>query len=308
LFLYPLLLHAYKGVPFHPWLRASLDGIEVDHCRRMMSLRDVFRPGVFTHVVLHRRLQRRYGATSRDVKTDLQRAGFGKALMRANVDRVRRLVVALPSPEDTSAWTSYATDNSYAAEDESAKARFVEEALAAERSRLVWDIGCNTGRFSRMAAAHADYVVAMDADHAVVDALYRGLRASEIRNVLPLVGNVANPSPGRGWRGRERQPLAERGRPDLILGLALIHHLVIAANLPLAEIIDWLHSLGSRLVIEFVTRDDPMAKRLLMQTTQPHEDYQPSVFEAELGRRYTIERRTALPSGTRILYVARPNA
>jgi SAM-dependent methyltransferase len=272
-----------------------------------MSLRDMLRPGVFTHVVLHGRLQQQYGATNRDVKHDLQRAGFGKALVRANVDRMRRLVDRLPAPRGESAWTSYATDNSYAEQDESTKVRFVEDALGERRSRLVWDIGCNTGRFSRMAALHADYVVAMDADHAVVDALYRALVADDVRNVLPLVGNVASPSPGLGWRGAERTPLEARGRPDLVLCLALVHHLAITANLPLTEILDWLHSLGSRLVIEFVNKADPMVKRLLMQTTQRHEDYETAVFEAELGRRYTIERRTALPSGTRILYVAHPN-
>jgi SAM-dependent methyltransferase len=308
LFLYPLFLHAYKGVPFHAWLRSSLDGIEPDHLRRLMSPRDLLRPGVFTHVVLHGRLQQQYGATSRDVKRDLQRAGFGKALVRANVDRMRRLVARLPAPKQASAWTSYATDNSYAGQDEAVKVGFVEAALAARREGLIWDIGCNTGRFSRIAAARADYVVAMDADHAVVDTLYRALAAEGIRNILPLVGNVANPSPGLGWRGTERKPLEARGRPDLILCLALVHHLAITANLPLGDVLDWLRSLGARLVIEFVTKADPMVKRLLMQTTQTHDDYETDAFEAELGRRYIVEQRTALPSGTRILYAARPHA
>jgi SAM-dependent methyltransferase len=308
LYLYPLMLHAYKGVPFHAWLRGTLDGIEPEVFARLMSARDLLRPGVLTHVVVHGRMQHKYGGTNRDVKQDLQRAGFGKALVRANVARMRTLVAGLPSPAEASGWTSYATDNSYDQADDTAKVAFVAEAAARTHSRLVWDIGCNTGRYSRIAASHADCVVSSDADPAVVDALYRALGQEGVTNILPLVGNVANPSPGLGWRGAERRPLDARGRPDLVLCLALIHHLVISANLPLAEVIEWLHALGARLVIEFPTKDDPMVKRLLMQTTQRHEDYEVAAFETALGRRYTTERRVAVPSGTRILYDARPHA
>ena len=308
LFLYPLMLHAYKGVPFHSWLRGSIDGIEPDTFRHLMSLRDVLRPGVLTHVVVHGKMQHKYGGSNRDVKDDLQRAGFGKDLMRANVKGMRKLVAGLPAPAAASGWTSYATDNSYDEQDNAAKITFVQDVVKERRSTMAWDIGCNTGRFSRIAAANADYVVSSDADHAVVDALYRALQSENIRNILPLVGNVANPSPGLGWRGAERRSLEERGRPDLVLCLALIHHLVISANLPMAEVIAWLRSLGARLVIEFVTKDDPMVKRLLMQTTQAHEDYEAPAFEAELARHYVIERRVPVPSGTRILYYARPNA
>jgi hypothetical protein len=306
LYLYPLMLHAYKGVPFHAWLRGSLDGIEPDVFRRLMSARDAFRPGVFTHVVVHGRMQQKYGGANRDIKQDLQRAGFGKALVRANVAGMRKLVAGLSAPVEASGWTSYATDNSYDQADDTEKVAFVAESVAARHARLVWDIGCNTGRYSRLAAAHADAVVSSDADHAVVDALYRALVGEGVTNVLPLVANVAHPSPGLGWRGSERQPAEARGRPDLVLCLALIHHLVISANLPLAEVIAWLHGLDARLVIEFVTKDDPMVRRLLMQTTQKHEDYEVEPFEAELGRRYAIERRTVVPSGTRILYFAVP--
>ena len=306
LYLNPLLLFAYKGVSFHAWLRGSLEGIDLNDFRRLMSLRDLLRPGVLTHVVMHSRLQDRYAGTEKNVRRVLHDAGFTTSIMRTNVNRMRRLVSALPSPGRQSAWTSYATNNTYDEQDEAGKVAFVGAVVQTVRSRRVWDLGCNTGRFSSLAAAHADYVVAVDADHAVIDALYRRLAMEGIRNVLPLVANVASPSPALGWRGVERQPLEARGRPDLVLCLALVHHLSITANLPLVEIVDWLAGLGARLVIEFVTREDPMVMRLLQQSTAIHNDYDPAIFEAALTRRYIIERRTALPSGTRILFAARP--
>jgi SAM-dependent methyltransferase len=307
MYLYPLMLLAYKGVAFHPWLRGNLDGIEPDVFRRLMSLRDVFRPGVLAHVIVHSRLQQRYSDTERDTRMDLRRAGVGKAVVEANVKRMQKLVSTLPGPVSRSPWMSYATANSYASDDSARKVAFVQAALDVHRPRLVWDLGCNTGQYARLAAAKADYVVACDADHVVIDALYAALRAEGVRNVLPLVANVASLSPDLGWRGLERSRFEARGRPDLVLCLALVHHLAIAAHLPLHEILDWLRSLGAPIVIEFVTRDDPMVRRLLRQTTASHEDYDGNVFEAALEQRFKVQERTPLQSGTRVLFRAVPS-
>ena len=119
--------------------------------------------------------------------------------------------------------------------DRARKGAFVERAIGDRRRRLAWDIGCNTGIYSRMAADRADYVLALDADHLVVDRLYDSLKAEDLGSILPLVADVADPSPGLGWLGLERRPLADRGAPDLILCLALAHHVVIGRNVPPAE-------------------------------------------------------------------------
>src|SRR5919108_6471437 len=93
LVLYPLLLQAYKGVPFHPWLRGSLEGIEPGEMRRLLGFRDRFRRGVLSHVVLHARLEGRY--SDRDVKGELRQAGFHAELIRANARKLRKLVERL---------------------------------------------------------------------------------------------------------------------------------------------------------------------------------------------------------------------
>ena len=109
-----------------------------------------------------------------------------------------------------------------------------------------------------MAADRADYVLALDADHLVVDRLYDSLKAEDRGSILPLVADVADPSPGLGWRGLERRPLADRGAPDLILCLALAHHVVIGRNVPLADFVAWLAGFGAEVVVEIVDREDPM--------------------------------------------------
>jgi len=146
----------------------------------------------------------------------------------------------------------------------------------------------------------------MDADYVAVDRLYRALKNERVRNILPLVFNVTDPSPGLGWRNLERKRLDERGRPDLVLALALIHHVVIDGNIPMGEFLGWLHALGGDLVIEFVTREDPMVVGLLRNKEDHYADYHQEVFERELAARFTILRQQPLGSGTRVMYHARP--
>ena len=121
--------------------------------------------------------------------------------------------------------------------------------------------------------------------------------------------DLADPSPGLGWLGLERRRLEERGRPDLVLCLALVHHLAIGRNVPFEELVGWLHGLGARLVVEFADRDDPMVERLLAaKRAETHEGYGREGFEAALRKRFAVERREELGSGTRTLYLARPRA
>jgi hypothetical protein len=305
LFLYPLLLQAYKDVPFQPWLRGRLDGIEPQQARDLMSFRDLFRSGVLAHVVLHARLERRNADSTRDVKAELGKAGFKKELIVANVKRLRRLVGKLDWKPGATAWSDYGPRGHYTDADTGAKDEFVRRVAAEGARDLVWDLGANDGRYSRIAAEHARTVLAMDADAAVVDGLYRSLRGEG--RILPLCVDVADPSPALGWRGAERRTLAERGTPDLTLCLALIHHVSISGNVPIAELLDWLRSLESTLVIEFPTPDDPLVQRLLARKREgTHPDYERRYFERALGERFDVKSQEELSSGTRVLYVARP--
>jgi hypothetical protein len=302
LFLYPLMLQAYKGLPYHALLRGSLDGITPAQARAVLSAR---RRGVLTHVVLHARLEARYG-DAKNVRSDLKRAGFGKALLDANLRKLEKLVRRLEFKPGRTAWTEYGSTNTYSDEEAARKAEFVR--AAAERHRgVVWDLGCNDGTYSRVAAEHADAVVAIDSDHATVDGLYRALKDEGRTDILPLVMSLTDPSPDLGWRGLERARLERRGTPDLTLALALIHHVVITGNVPVREFVAWLRSIDTALVIEFPERDDPMVQKLLSgKVEKANPDYERETFERALGERFEVERTERL--GSRTLYEARPRA
>ena len=314
--LYPLLLQSHLGLDFQPWLRSRIDGVEAGQMRRLFGGTRRFRAGVLKHVHLHDAMQSRNSATSTGaVRDQLRDAGFSRELVLATVRAVEKLVRRLDWQPPESHWTDYQETCTYSAEDRAAKERFVDSVLAeADGVRLALDLGANDGTYSRIAARHADYVVALESDPAVVDQFYRKLRADGERRILPLVMDLADPSPGGGWRGTERAALTGRAHADAVLALAVIHHLAIGRNVPLADVVDWLVGFlsiagpGGRLVVEFVHPDDPMAQRLLANKPAGlFPEYNREEFERLLGRRCRVTRREELPSGTRTLYAGIPN-
>jgi hypothetical protein len=307
LYVNPLVLQAHKGVDFRPWLRGSLAGITPVEARRLLSLRDLFRRGVLTNVALHARLERKHQDSGRDVKDELRGAGFRKELILANVRRLEKLVRGLEWQPGSSAWSGYRATTSYDEADAARKEAFVREVVHARDWNLVWDIGCNEGRYSRIAAENARYVVALDGDGAVVDRLYRALAAEGESTILPLVADVTDPSPALGWHGLERHTLEARVRPELTLCLAVLHHVAIGGNVPVPEFLAWLAELGTAVVIEFPTRDDPRVASLLQRKKAgAHPDYDREPFERALAERFDVERAEQLSSGTRLLYYATP--
>jgi SAM-dependent methyltransferase len=307
LYLYPLLLQALRDVPFQPWLRGSIDGIKPAEMAGVLKGRDRFRRGVLTNVFLLNRLEKRYADRGGEVREEVKRAGMRKEIIVANVRKMRKLVSRLDWSPPEGVWVAYGERNTYSDEDAARKDEFVREVAASGGYGLVWDIGCNNGRYSRIAAEHARHVVAFDADQGPVELLYRALRDEGNEKILPLAANAADPSPALGWRCVERKRLEDRGKPDLVLALALVHHISIAANVPLKEVVDWFASLGGSIVIEFPTRDDPMVKKLLAPKREGlHPDYDREFFERCLNEAFEVERSEVSKSGTRVLYFARP--
>lgn len=308
-FLYPLFLQAYKNVAFHSLLRGSLDGISPQTCANLMSVRDIFRSGVLSHVLLHARLEASPHVQKGNFNEALPRAGFDKSLIDRNAANLESTVRRLNWNPTGSKWSEYAECNSYSAADQARKAAFVRGVCAALEPRVVWDLGCNTGEDSRIVAEYAKYVIAIDSDHLAVERLYQSLKrpssSTSAARILPLVMNLVDSSPNLGWRLKERKSLEERGRPDLTLCLALIHHLVIGAGVLLRDLLDWLVGLGGGLVIEFVGKQDPMVQQLLRNKRDNYADYEPELFERWLNERFVVTASERLESGTRTLYYAK---
>jgi ribosomal protein L11 methylase PrmA len=225
-----------------------------------------------------------------------------KAAVDALLKRMAKQVSGLKRRKVKTTWSDYEdTKSHYSSAADTFKEEFVRSFVRSSNSKSVWDLGANRGQFSLIAAETADQVVAIDFDEAAVGALYERLRG-KATNVLPLVIDFLNPSPGQGWAGTERQGLTTRSNADAFLCLALIHHLSISGNVPLSMIVSWLAEIAPAGVVEFVPKDDPMVKRLLLTKRDVYANYDQSHFEACLEQHFAIKERVVIPESGRILY------
>jgi len=307
MFLYPLMFTAYKDLPHQPWMRGAVDGITPEQARRVLQGRRHASRGMVPHVWLHAKADRRFSGGSAGTVKDLKRAGYNKKIYVGLVDRLRKLVDNLSWNRSDSEWADYSERSHYASNDLLSKADFVRGVVAQRQRSQVWDIGANDGMFSRIAAQHADAVLALDADALVVDRLYRALREDGTEGIIPLVVNLADPTPGIGWRGTERPPLTERSKPALVLALAVIHHLALTHNVPTAAILDFLFDLDAEVVLEVPAESDKMVKRLKShKRAGTHDAYTLGTIEAQINQRFDVRQRSELPGGTRVLFDLTP--
>lgn len=302
LFLNPLVVQAVGGVSFHAWLRGAVAGISVADTAALVPRRKRLRKGLLAHVTLQARSERRHAAAEASGTAEARRAGFSPTLLLAQLANLEKTVRALRWKAQRSVWSDYSDRTHYVGDDLPAKRAFVAAAVEATGADLVLDLGANDGMFSLLSLEHgARRVVAADFDHLVVDRLYRHLKDVGEERVLPLVLDLVNPSPGAGWRSRERQPFVDRVRPDLVLCLAVVHHLAITDTVPFAEIVDFLAEFGAALVVELPHPDDPMVRRLLSRKRAGLFDhYGRDEWEAALARRFEVVEREVL--ATRTLY------
>ncbi len=296
MFLCPLLIGAHLQIDFRPLLRARLDGIPADEAAKFFRGFSLFKRGVLQHIVFPATVsraaeKRRPPASAAAKQSPSLRAGL--------LHNLTATVSALRMPEQKTQWTNY--KHSYSEEDFRAKKDFINRVAIARKPDMVWDLGANTGEFAKICAPHAKTVIAADSDSGAVERLYLSEK-NKPRNILPLVINLADLSPGQGWRGRERGAFETRGKPDLILLLALLHHLRFGANIPAAMLLDWLRERKCDAVVEFVDRGDEMAQRLLAGRKERFEDYTRANFEAEAARRFAVREILPLKNGMRRLY------
>ncbi len=300
-FLAPLALMAYRDVRMAELLRVYLDGIPLDLAAALLPRKAWRRPALF----LHLRTQAKHQARHAGGDTGRRKGGFGLRAFRGLVASLEGAVRKLSwKPEGQ--WADYYEEAAHYTDDSLAhKEQLVAEIVAGVGPRTVWDLGGNTGRFARIATATGAATVCFDVDPACVERAWREVRAQEETSLLPLVCDLTNPSPSLGWEHRERPSLTERGPADLLLALALVHHLAIGNNVPLPRIAGWFAELGRHLVIEWVPKDDPKVGDLLASREDVFPGYTPEGFEAAFRERFAIERTEPLRGSGRILYSMR---
>jgi SAM-dependent methyltransferase len=303
-FLAALALAARSDVRLSELLRLGPDGIPLDLASRLLPWGTWFDFGLLSHVHLHARAQIRHAANADDGRAARQ-ARLPRARLEGLIRNLRSTVEGLEWHAVGTAWADYAEHTSYSERAAADKDRLVDAFVRELPGRRVWDLGANTGRFSRIAADAGKRVVALDSDPAAAERHFRAVREAGRTDILPLVADIANPSPALGWAGRERRSLLERADADAILALALVHHLALTRNVPLPMVLNLFADLAPSAIVEFVPKEDPMVRRLLAARRDVFADYDLDGFRAAAATRFEIVREAPIEDSVRVLFLLR---
>jgi len=299
-FLAPLALMSMRDVRLNQLFRVYIDGIPLDLASSLLPMRSRLSFKLLTHIHVHARYQRRY---SEETEKPGRRRGVSRNALMGIIADLESAVRGLKwEPRDTE-WAEYYDDTNYSDRGIGAKGKLVEEYLDAVEPGTVWDLGANTGRFSRIAASRGHSVISFDIDPAAVERNYLECVREGGDKILPLLLDLTNPTSGMGWGGRERMSLSDRGPADTVLALALIHHLAISNNLPLDMIAGFLSGVCGKLIVEFIPKEDSQVGRLLVCREDIFDEYTKDRFEEAFGRYFSIDRSEVIVDSKRTLYL-----
>ncbi len=304
-FLAPLALMAHRDVRSGLMLRDFVDGIPVDLAAALLPGRTKLDLGLASHIHAHGRAQRRHaqrrhapGSSERTAPAPRRMSPLQQAAL---IDNLRRTVEGLSWRPVGTAWADYAGNTSYAEDAARSKDDLVRRFLADAGGEVVWDLGANTGRFSAIAASLGRRVIAWDGDPAATELHYRQVRERGERSVLPLLVDLTNPSPALGWAHTERRSFVDRSNADVVLALALVHHLAVGRNIPLSMIADLFASLAPQLIVEFIPDSDPMVQQLLGARRDAFAYPSIEGFRETFGTRFTVAEDAPISGSARRL-------
>lgn len=300
-FVAPLALMAQTDVRLSQLLRVYIDGVPLDLASKLLSKRSRLNIGLLSHIHIHASAQKRYA--DKEVGEDTLRRQISKNSFLGLIDNLERTIKKLKWEPKGTEWGQYYSDTNYSTQAMQHKQSLLEGYIQRIKPSSVWDLGANTGFFSRTASKLGIPTLAFDIDPSAVEQNYLTIKESGETNLLPLLLDLTNPSPDLGWQNQERMSLAARGPTDAIFALALIHHLAISNNVPLNMLAEFFANLGHWLVIEFVPKSDSQVKRLLASREDIFPDYITESFENIFSQKFIIHSTEPIKDTDRRLYL-----
>ncbi|MEW6083066.1 MAG: SAM-dependent methyltransferase [Chloroflexota bacterium] len=298
-FLAPLALMALRDVRLNQLLRAYIDGVPLDLASALLPRRTRLNFGLLTHIHIHAGAQKRYAGE--EVKS--RRGSMSRHAMTGLIESLESTIQKLDWTPRGTEWGNYYDITNYSDAAFEHKKQLVAEWSARLKPALTWDLGANNGAFSRVAGEHSGFVVSFDIDPAAVEQNYRQVKKDKTENLLPLLLDLTNPSPAIGWANRERDSFGGRGPADLVLALAVVHHLAISNNVPLPQLADFFADTGKWLVIEFVPKSDNQVQKLLASRADIFPAYSREGFETAFKERFVTRETVNIRESERVLYL-----
>jgi len=300
-FLAPLALMSYRDIRLSQLFRIFMDGIPLDLASSLLPCRTWLKLSLLSHIHLHAKSQKYYA----DKVTDTGSRKMTQLSFKGVIDNLESAIKKLNWQPEHTEWADYYEDTNYSAAALEHKKKLVAEFLDQINPKSVWDLGANDGMFSRIASDRGIATISFDIDPAAVEKNYLKCIEKNESNILPLLLDLTNPSPGIGWQNEERLSLRQRGPADAVFALALIHHLAISNNLPFNKIADFFGKICNSLIVEFVPKTDSQVQRLLSTRKDIFTNYKQQVFESEFSRYFTIQSSAKIRDSERTLYLMR---
>jgi len=309
-FLAPLALMARTDIHLAKMMTLYIDGIPLDIASKLLPWTTRWNIGLAMHLHWHSKAVVKHASTAISPANDsangkTRSAKMSQSALEALLDSLKNTVKKLSWKPAGTEWADYYEDNSYSEEGFEEKKLVVTRYLKALAPKVVWDLGANTGEFSRLAVEMGAQTYAFDIDPACVERNYRVCKKQKTSSMLPLQMDLTNPSPAIGWALEERDSFADRGPCDTVMALALIHHLAISNNVPLVRVAEFFRKLGKTLIIEFVPKQDPQVVRLLSSREDIFPQYTQAGFEAAFQQHYEIIDQQPVGSDGRVMYQMR---
>jgi hypothetical protein len=300
-FMAPLSLMAFRDIRLNQFMRIYIDGLPLDLVSRLLPVSTRFKPSLLLHIHLHAKAQKRYKART----SPLASRKLSKQSLIALMHHLESAIVDMQWQPKGTEWADYYEDTNYSQEAINHKKQLVEAYLIESKPITVWDLGANTGVFSRLSMTNKIDTIAFDLDPCTVEKNYIIMRENKETKMLPLCLDLTNPSPSIGWANEERHSLMERGPADTILVLALIHHLAISNNVPFSSIAAFLSQLCRFMIIEFVPKSDSQVQRLLRTREDIFCHYDKDHFETSFRVHFSILKSAKIVDSQRTLYLMR---
>ncbi len=297
-FLAPLLLMSQKNPDLNKLLLYFLDGIPLPLVSALLPKMTYMNPSLLTHIHLHAFMEKKFSGK----KGSRQLRGMKKESFIAMLDNLTKTIQQLRLPTNKSYWSEYSELHVYGRESFIDKKRTVNDFIKQTSAKTALDIGANTGEFTAICTGKNIRTVAIDNDHISVERLYQS-NTQTTANCLPLVLDITNPSPAIGWANEERLSFVDRGPFDLVLALAIIHHIAIERNIPLSNIIRLFSRLGTYVIVEFVPKQDAEVQTMLSNREDIFSRYSQKEFERECNKLFTIRHIKPVVDSVRVLYL-----
>ena len=300
-FLAPLTLAALVDIRLVQLLRVYIDGIPLDLASELLPQKTrIGLSGLALHIHMHARAQKKFSDNTTAASSAV---ALGKAALLNLLNGLEKTVASLKWEPKGTEWGDYYNVTNYSDNALKQKGDIVSGMIEHANPKTVWDLGANNGLFSREASKRGIETIASDIDPAAVEKNYLAIQKFGEKHLLPLVVDLTNPSASIGWAHQERDSLLARGPVDLVMALALIHHLAISNNVPLEKVAEFLASAGHWAIVEFVPKSDSQVKRLLATRKDIFDSYTEEGFEKAFSILFKMEKKVSIPDSDRILYL-----